>query len=1179
MRLSKIKLAGFKSFVDPTVLSFPSDLVSILGPNGCGKSNTIDAVRWVMGESSAKNLRGESMTDVIFNGSSGRKPVGQCTVELIFDNSDGTITGEYAKYNEISVKRTVNRDAQSQYFLNNVRCRRRDITDLFLGTGLGPRSYSIIEQGMISRLIESKPEELRVYIEEAAGISKYKERRRETENRIRHTKENLERLDDLRAELDKQLAHLNRQARTAERYTELKKEERLKKAQLQALRWDAIDKKAQQHEGQIREKETALEQLIAELRLIEAGIEQSREEHIDANDAFNTVQGNYYRIGAEIARVEQAITHAREKSQQYQDDLEQAEHAYQDVYLHLQEDEEKYQLLQNQLTEIEPEFEQAQELEEQSAAMLLDNESAMQDWQMRWDEFNQQAQEPSQTAQIERTKISQLEQNILNQERRIEKLQEELSHFSTQQIEESLVNLKLELAGSEEITQTLQEQLDLEREQIQNQRDDNDQLNNELDKQRSHLQSLKGRKASLEALQQAALGKNDKPLRQWMEKHHIIDKPRLAEQITVSDNWNTAVECVLGDYLEASCLEAIEPLGQYLEELENSSLSLISSLSSIKVTTINDSAGNNTIELPLLQQFIGGSNAQIVAALTHDIYAADDLATALVKQQLLSPGESIITRDGIWLGVNWLRVVRDTDQKGGVLAREQELKQLNGELEQVQQQVDELSEKIEQGRVYLREIEHNRENRQKEFNLHNRTLSELRSQFSSKQSRLEQMNARQTRVQDEIQEIHQQIEEEQCLIEESTERLHVALEMIDEFALQRDQLTEERESYREQLEEIRIKAREDREHSHALEIRLRGIKTEISSIEQALIRLRAQLEQLGHRREQLKELMQHDDDPVQQLNEELEAHLEARVEVEEQLAQARQKVEELEHALREYDHKRAQVENNLQSVRTELENIRLSSQELTVRRQTLKEQVDESGFSLEELFMGMPQEASEALWKSEVDALAQKIQRLGSINLAAIDEFKEQSERKTYLDAQNDDLLRALETLEGAIAKIDRETRTRFRETFDKINSGVQRLFPKLFGGGHAYLELTGDDLLNTGVTIMARPPGKRNSTIHLLSGGEKAMTAVSLVFSIFELNPSPFCMLDEVDAPLDEANVGRFCAMVKEMSEQVQFIYITHNKTTMEMSDHLCGVTMKEPGVSRIVDVDINEAVDMVES
>ncbi len=1175
MRLSKIKLAGFKSFVDPTVLSFPSDLVSILGPNGCGKSNTIDAVRWVMGESSAKNLRGESMTDVIFNGSSGRKPVGQCTVELMFDNSDGTIGGQYAQYNEISVKRTVNRDAQSQYYLNNVRCRRRDVTDLFLGTGLGPRSYSIIEQGMISKLIESKPEELRVYIEEAAGISKYKERRRETENRIRHTRENLERLDDLRAELDKQLAHLNRQSRTAQRYTELKKEERLKKAQLQALHWDAIDKKAQQHDVQIREKETALEQLIAELRMTEAGIEQSREEHIEANDAFNTVQGNYYRIGAEIARVEQAITHAREKAQQYQDDLEQAEHVYQDVYLHLQEDEEKHQLLQMQIAELEPEFEQASELEEHSAALLLEHESSMQDWQMRWDEFNQQAQEPSQTSQIERTKISQLEQNILNQERRIEKHQQELEQFSSQQIEESLGKLELEIAESEQITQTIQEQLDQEREIIQNQRDENYQLNNELDKQRSQLQLLKGRKASLEALQQAALGKNDKPLKQWMEKHQLQDRPRLAEQITVTDNWNTAVECVLGEYLEAACLENIAPLGEFLQELDRSSVSLIET----PVVKQADNPADSNTGLAMLQQFVSGSNAQMVASITHGVYAAEDLASALARQKQLSAGQSIITRDAIWLGPNWVRVVRDKDQKGGVLAREQELKQLNAELEQVQQEVDELGEKIEQGRVLLREIEHNRENRQKEFNLHNRTLSELRSQFSSRQSRLEQMNARQSRVKDEIQEIESQIEEEKLLIEESTERLHAALEMMEEFAHQRELLTRERETYREQLVEIRIKARENREQSHALEIRLRGIKTELSSIEQALVRLKSQLEQLSHRRDQLRDLIKHDDDPVQQLNEELESHLEARVLVEEQLGQARQKVEELEHALREHDHKRAQVENNLQALRSELETIRLSSQELTVRRQTLKEQVDESGFSIEELFIGMPQEASEALWKSEVDALAQKIQRLGSINLAAIEEFKEQSERKTYLDAQNDDLIRALDTLEGAIAKIDRETRTRFRETFDKINSGIQRLFPKLFGGGHAYLELTGDDLLNTGVTIMARPPGKRNSTIHLLSGGEKAMTAVSLVFAIFELNPAPFCMLDEVDAPLDEANVGRFCAMVKEMSEQVQFIYITHNKTTMEMSDHLCGVTMKEPGVSRIVDVDINEAVEMVES
>lgn len=1178
MRLSKIKLAGFKSFVDPTVLSFPSDLVSILGPNGCGKSNTIDAVRWVMGESSAKNLRGESMTDVIFNGSSGRKPVGQCTVELLFDNSDGTIGGEYAQYSEISVKRTVNRDAHSQYFLNNVRCRRRDVTDLFLGTGLGPRSYSIIEQGMISRLIESKPEELRVYIEEAAGISKYKERRKETETRIRHTRENIERLDDIRAELDKQIAHLHRQARTAERYTELKKEERLKKAQLQALRWDSIDIKAKQQETLIQEREIALEQQISELRAVEAGIEESREINIEANDSFNTVQGDFYRIGADIARVEQAITHTKEKNQQFKEDLEQAERSFENVNIHLQEDNEKLLLLNTQLDEVEPEFEQASELEEQSAQMLSEYEHAMQDWQMRWDEFNQQSQEPSQTAQIERTKISQVEQNIISQERRIEKLQDELKQSSTSHLEESLNTLELEVSEAEEITTALQHQLEHERESIQNIRDDNHHLNNELDQNRSELQSLKGRKASLEALQQAALGKTDKSLQQWMTQQNIADKPRIAEQISVKDNWNTAVECVLGDYLEATCVENINPLFEQLNSLEKSNLTIVETLNRADFSNQPGEQVSN-IELPLLEDYIDGVTDLLKPRL-NGVFASAELSLAMSQRKHLELHQSIVTRDGIWIGPNWLRVIKDTDQKGGVLAREQEIKELNELFSQKQQFVDEQGERIEQGRVLLREVEHNRENLQTEFNQHNRKLSELRSQASAKQSRLEQITNRQAHVHSEIEEISQQISDSKMLMEESTERLHTALEMIEEFSLQREQLTQERESHRGQLEEIRIKARENREHSHALEIRLRGIKTELNSTEQGIIRLKGQLEQLSHRRQQLLEMMTDDDgDPIQQLDEELEIHLESRILVEEQLSLARQRVEEVDHALREFDKQRAQIENTLQALRSELESIRIASQELIVRRQTLKEQIDESGFSLEALFMAIPQEASESVWKSEVDDLSQRIQRLGSINLAAIDEFKEQSERKTYLDAQNDDLLSALDTLEGAIAKIDRETRTRFRETFDKINSGVQRLFPKLFGGGHAYLDLTGDDLLNTGVTIMARPPGKRNSTIHLLSGGEKAMTAVSLVFAIFELNPAPFCMLDEVDAPLDEANVGRFCAMVKEMSEQVQFIYITHNKTTMEMSDHLCGVTMKEPGVSRIVDVEIHEAVEMVES
>lgn len=1181
MRLSKIKLAGFKSFVDPTVLSFPSDLVSVLGPNGCGKSNTIDAVRWVMGESSAKKLRGESITDVIFNGSSGRKPVGQCTVELLFDNSDAALGGEYAQYNEISVKRTVNRDAQSQYYLNNVRCRRRDVTDLFLGTGLGPRSYSIIEQGMISRLIESKPEELRVYIEEAAGISKYKERRRETENRIRHTRENMERLDDIRAELDKQLAHLQRQSKTAQRYTELKKQERLKKAQLQAIRWDSLDKKARQQDNLIREKEISLERLMAELRSVEAGIEESREQHIDANDAFNTVQGHFYQVGSEIARVEQAISHAKEKSQQYKDDLAQAEQSYKSMNAHLAEDEEKQQLLAMQLSQVEPEFEQIKEMEEQSSLQLTEYETSMQDWQMRWDDFNQQAQEPTQTAQIERTKIGQLEQNIINQERRIEKLQQELEQFSSTAIESSLGKLDIEITETQQITEDFQQQLDQERESIHNTRDENHRLNTQLDQYRSNLQSFKGRKASLEALQQAALGKNDKSLKQWMEKQHIADKPRIIEQINVADGWNQAVECVLGDYLEASCVDEIEPLSEFIKELEKSNLTLIENvpLSSHQYAS---PAADSSIPLVMLETMLSSANNTVndwLKPCLYGIYAADDLSIAMSHRKQLKVDQSIITKQGIWIGPNWLRLVNDAEQKGGVLAREQDLKLLNEELIQTQENVDDSGEKLEQGRISLREKEHYRENLQTEFNQQNRKLSELRSQFNTKQSRLEQMNNRVGRVHGDIREIEQQIEEERILIEESTEHLHAALEMIEEFVQQREQLTHERETHRGQLDEIRIKAREDREHSHALEIRLRGIKTELNSTEQGMLRLKGQLDQLQLRRQQLLDLVQEDEDPVELLNEELESHLENRIQVEEQLTDARRLVEELDHNLRGFDQKRALIENNLNLLRTDLESVRISSRELIVRRQTFKEQVDESGFTLEELFTGIPQEASESLWKTEVDDLSQRIQRLGSINLAAIDEFKEQSERKNYLDAQNDDLIKALNTLESAIAKIDRETRTRFKETFDKINSGVQRLFPKLFGGGHAYLDLTGDDLLNTGVTIMARPPGKRNSTIHLLSGGEKAMTAVSLVFAIFELNPAPFCMLDEVDAPLDEANVVRFCAMVKEMSANVQFIYITHNKTTMEMSDHLCGVTMKEPGVSRIVDVDIHEAVEMVES
>ncbi len=1165
MRLSKIKLAGFKSFVDPTTVPLTSNLMGVVGPNGCGKSNIIDAVRWVMGESSAKNLRGDSMTDVIFNGSSSRKPVGQASIELVFDNSDGTLGGQYAGFNEISIKRVVSRDGQSLYYLNGTRCRRRDITDIFLGTGLGPRSYAIIEQGTISRLIEAKPDELRIFLEEAAGISKYKERRRETENRMRHTRENLDRLNDLREELDKQLNHLQRQARTAERFKELKSEERQFKSQLQALRWLALDGEAKQQEAAIGERENALEAEIARQRGAEAEIERQREQHVEANDAFQAIQSEYYGVGADIARLEQSIQHARERRQQLEQDRGQLERAWNEAQAHLEADRQKIESLNAIITENDPAWHTAHEAEQLSSAALAEADEAMHAWQASWEEFNRTAAEPSQTAQVERARIEHLEQQAGRHRQRLTRLEEETRALHTESLEAEIAGLQEELAEAELKSGALQEQLATCRENIEIQREANSGDSAELDRLRTRLQHQRGRHASLEALQQAALGKRQGAVSEWLAGQGLESADRLAQGLEVEAGWERAVETVLGFNLEAVCVDGLDPVAAALESLEHGTLALFDT----KSATLSEAGGGQTLA------------GKVKAPWTLDgmlagVHAANSLAEALALRPRLAAHESVVTPEGIWMGAAWLRVSRDADEHAGVLHREQELRELTAELEELESSVNTFETRFSEGRETLKRLEEEREAAQRQFNEAHRLHGERKAQLSGRQARLEQIKQRRDRLVAEGEEVGRHIEEAELEMAAARERLHTALEQMEEFALRREDLTRQREELRARLETAREQAHSDREAVQQINLRLQTTRTELASTEQALERMSGQLEHMAERREEIAGALADGEAPLQEMGAELEEKLAARSQVEERLGEARRRLGEIDHTLRRLEQDRLQAERRVQEIRSGLERARMAWQEIKVRRQTLQEQVVEGGFELQAVIEGLPEGAAVNVWEEQLEAVSQRIQRLGPINLAAIDEYEQQSERKGYLDAQHADLTEALETLENAIRKIDRETRTRFKETFDKVNKGLQEKFPRLFGGGHAYLELTGEDLLDTGVTVMARPPGKRNSTIHLLSGGEKALTAVALVFAIFDLNPSPFCMLDEVDAPLDEANVGRFCELVRQMSERVQFIFITHNKVTMELSQQLIGVTMQEPGVSRMVAVDVAEAVEM---
>ncbi|QXH45387.1 chromosome segregation protein SMC [Pseudomonas xanthosomatis] len=1162
MRLKCIRLAGFKSFVDPTTVNFPSNMAAVVGPNGCGKSNIIDAVRWVMGESSAKNLRGESMTDVIFNGSTSRKPVSQASIELVFDNSDNTLVGEYAAYAEISIRRKVTRDAQNTYYLNGTKCRRRDITDIFLGTGLGPRSYSIIEQGMISKLIEAKPEELRNFIEEAAGISKYKERRRETENRIRRTQENLARLTDLREELERQLERLQRQAQAAEKYREYKAQERQLKARLSALRWRDLDARVRQRETVIGDQEVAFEALVAEQRNADASIERLRDGHHELSERFNQVQGRFYSVAGDIARVEQSIQHGQQRLRQLQDDLKEAERTRLETESHLGHDRTLLATLGEELAMIEPEQELTLAAAEEAAATLEEAELGMHGWQEQWDSFNTRSAEPRRQAEVQQARLAQLESSLERLAERQRKLGEEGEQLGADPQGAETVELAEQLASSEMLLEELHLQEQQVVEQLEGVREQLQQASQAQQQQQGDLQRLGGRLASLEALQQAALepgaGAAD-----WLRGQGLEQRPRLAEGLRVEPGWELAVETVLGADLQAVLLDDFANLD--FNQLEQGELRLLLG------------AGEGTrIAGSLLDKVEGRTD---LSPWLGQVRPVENLEQALAQRASLADGQSLVSRDGYWVGRHFLRVSRGGESQGGVLARGQEIERLGEEQLEQQALLEQLDAQLQRLREQQLEHEEQREQLRRQGQDEGRRHGELKARLSAGRARAEQLELRRRRLQEELAELQEQraIEHEQ--LGEARLLLQEALELMAQHTEQREQLMARRDTLREGLDRVRQEARQHKDHAHQLAVRLGSLRAQHDSTRQALERLEQQAARLSERQEQLSLNLEEGEAPLEELRLKLEELLERRMGVDEEMRQARLHMDEADRELRDAERRRTQAEQQAQMLRGQLEQQRLESQGLDVRRTTLQEQLLADGYDLQGVLDTLEADASEQGCEQELEQVEARIQRLGAINLAAIEEYEQQSERKRYLDAQNADLVEALETLENVIRKIDKETRNRFKDTFDQINAGLQALFPKVFGGGSAYLELTGEDLLDTGVTIMARPPGKKNSTIHLLSGGEKALTALALVFAIFKLNPAPFCMLDEVDAPLDDANVGRYARLVKEMSETVQFIYITHNKIAMEMADQLMGVTMHEPGCSRLVAVDVEAAMAMVDA
>jgi len=1165
MRLTRIRIAGFKSFVDPTDLKLPGSLVGIVGPNGCGKSNTIDAVRWVMGESSAKHLRGESMDDVIFTGSSSRKPVGQASVELVFDNSDGSLGGEYAAYAEIAVKREVSRDGQSRYNMNGTRCRRRDIRDLFLGTGLGPRSYAIIEQGMISRLIEAKPEDLRVFLEEAAGISKYKERRRETETRIRHTRDNLERLDDLREEVDKQLEKLKRQASTAERYQRLRAEERTRRGELLGLRRRAFAQQHAEQSSDLGSRETELEGVVTELRAAETAIERARLQQVEAADRFGIAQQAYYQVGSEVTRLEQGIAHARTTRAERSRELAETERALGESRRHLEQDSERIAGIVATIEDDLPAFDSLADTQKAQAEALQVAESALAAWQARRDAWTAAHSDAQRTAQVERSRADQLERSVAQARQRLDKLDTESQGLEVEPLAEAIEELvEQELIGADE-EESLEGSLAGTGERQNAVRDQLKQLGVRLDQAKGRRGALSGRLASLDALQQAALEPEGESGDAWLREQRLSDAPRFASRIAVADGWEQAIEVVLAGRLEAICVPDGERLDACARAEPAAGLTLLEPGDGAQAPEGPDGG------IPLARHVSGhGALADLLAG----VFAVEDLDAALALRPWLAHGQSVVTRDGRQLGRHWLRATR-ADAQDSVLLRARQIDAARDELDTLDATIDEDERAHEELGLTLREHEARRETLLHDFNDAVRRVADLRSRLRSERQRLEQVQARGRRVEEEREEARRVLQRDEAELGEATGLRAEALRLLETLADEQRGVDEEGATLREALDGLRRQVNEQRDAGQQLAIRVESMKSARAATEQNLMRTQQRIAELIARRDELDRLFATDDeDPIQALEDDLEAQIEARLESEEALKSTREVLEGVESRLREHEQARVRHDGRAQALRERLTEARMAAQEVVVRLKTLDEQIAEQDYDAATLLDEVPEEADIAGWEREVQTLEQRIQRLGPINLAAIDEHAEQQQRKEYLDAQHADVTEALETLERAIAKIDRETRSRFRETYEAVNAKFETFFPRLFGGGNASLQLTGEDLLSTGVTVLAQPPGKRVTNIHLLSGGEKALTAVALVFAFFELNPSPFCMLDEVDAPLDDANVGRFCALVREMSERVQFIFITHNKVTMEMAEQLMGVTMNEPGVSRLVAVDVQEAV-----
>jgi chromosome segregation protein len=1170
VRLNSIKLSGFKSFAEPTNFLLPGQLVGVVGPNGCGKSNIMDAVRWVLGESRASELRGESMQDVIFNGTNTRKASSRSSVELLFDNADHRAGGQWGQFAEIAVKRVLTRDGTSSYYINNQPVRRRDVQDVFLGTGLGPRAYAIIGQGTISRIIESRPEELRLFLEEAAGVSKYKERRRETENRLTDTRENLTRVDDILRELNANLEKLEKQAEVAQKYKNLQEGISLKQQQLWFLKRADAESEQGKVETDKQAAVNALESRIADLRKIESELETIRQAHYAAGDGVNQAQGLLYEASADVGKLEAEIRFVVEGRQRIEARLNQIKE--QTLLWATRKDEAA--------TEIETLAEQAAESDEKSTLLaaqfeeqgdrLPELEEALRGAQSKANEQRNAVGQVQQQIQV----LAADQRNIEEQSRGLTLRRERLAadkNALASPDEQRLVNLTAQLATATESKDVSEARLHELQENLPQLDEDRRSKQTTLNQESAKNADLSARVEALKALQDKV--KTDGKLKPWLEKHGLSSLAALWTKLHIEQGWEQALEAALRERMMSLEVGKLETVRAFAQDAPPAKLAFYSAPQA--------AAPEKASSLPKLVDLLRVNDAGLKALLSnwlHGCFTANSVEDALAARDKLQAGEVIYVKSGHCVSPFSVSFYAQDSEQAGLLARAQEIENIDKQLRAQAFILEESRNALLKAESVYNDSSSRLVSARREAAESTQRAHELQVETLRLTQLAEQTRARMSQISGDLQEVDAQLndlQERKAAAEAKFEELDMQLADAQERHAQLDERVIEAErklsEAREQLRTLERQASESQFALRTLEARKGELSRAIETATTQAVSLQDENSRAG---EELQRLS----DVAAQAG--LQSALAVKMQRETTLGAKRSEYDDLTSKLRASDERRLQLERELDPLRQRITDFQLKEQAARIALEQYTQLLTEANADLEAVGKSIAEgNVKLSGLQSSIDQFQRDVNALGAVNLAALEELTASRERKTFLDAQVADLNEAMTTLQDAIVKIDGETRELLQGTFNTVNEHFGKMFPELFGGGNAKLMMTGDEILDSGVQVMAQPPGKKNQTIHLLSGGEKALTAIALVFAIFMLNPAPFCLLDEVDAPLDDANTERYAKLVASMSKKgTQFLFISHNKIAMEMAEQLIGVTMQEQGVSRIVAVDMEAATKMAE-